>query len=51
MTTHSDGGLVVRDLSTGEVLWGLPRVRSKLACSRNKIDLMWLDLRSKLRAS
>ena len=27
ITTHADGGLVVRDLDSGEVLWGLPRVR------------------------
>lgn len=27
MTSHADGGLVVRDMETNEVLWGLPRVR------------------------
>ncbi|KAJ3549871.1 hypothetical protein NM688_g5135 [Phlebia brevispora] len=34
ITTHADGGLVVRDMDTGEVLWGLPRtyVRSYAHC-------------------
>ena len=30
ITTHADGGLVVRDLELNEVLWGLPRVSSAL---------------------
>ena len=26
ITTHEDGGLVVRDMDTDEILWALPRV-------------------------
>lgn len=37
ITTHADGGLVVRDMGTDEVLWGLPRVSRLLSSINDKL--------------